>query len=710
MRQLALELRARNLEPTRAGTIVLFIGDFLEQCRTWLNEHISLYRISQDAVEMKDMYQYVAVLLLSHLTGISFKKTTTLLQDLNCATPPLDRMRFVSMNIKGFSPTSRGDVSDISWIAQRDMTQQLDAFELICFRVTCNVFLNPVHTFTTLDDDLYGTRAGDNQMKSLSIRKADREGYTADAIADTLFRVTLIVRFRRRGEKQSHNVKHLIRNLLEGHGEHSVHGLVCTADRGYGSTALLRSLLSDNIGSIIIIPEHLLRCHPFVGKSFLLVGVNEEVGCENDAGSVAEGESDDSDGVSPSEDVGIEKNRENVVPPSAHNFDRRRTFIIEDHATAGPASYTATKSMKPLHSTSDGGGNQDASRTKVTAIAVREHGTQKHSSIHRFLYTVPNIIAKDIEAWIAVPKAEPSGDYLFIEKNEHTRQIFSAPQIYMMDKHVVERSLLQHCKVHTIRQRCDCFIIRQFRITGTAAGKILSGDKGHRAVVGQAQHAAHNELTFCEQLNSLTGSWFGLFRSTEAMMRGTANEAVLLRALSANPFVKSVFECGMMAKADMPWMACSPDGVAIIEISKLSIVGPTFTPDSDEVIGSIKIKTSIAEPTLDRALCRATLNTISCTVGDDESKRHVPKEHIGQIIQQMIVLSLNHTIYVCAAEVGLMYVAVVYYPQGVLDMCMHALKTSAEPLLSWAYEENGSVHGFGDRETKKILSHRICFW
>ena len=276
MSQLVLELRAQNLEPTRAGHIVLFMGDVPEQCKTWPNEYISLHSLPHDVVEMKDMYGYVAVLLLSHLTGISFEKTITLLLDLNCAPPSLDRMRFISMNIKGFSPTSRGNMSHMSWVAQRDMTQQLDAFERLCFRMTCNVFVNPVHTFATLDDDLYGTRAGDNQVKSISSGKADREGHTADAIADALFRVTLMVRFRRRGEKQSDNVKQLIRNLLEGHGEHSIHGLVFTADRGYGSMALLKLLLSYNIGSIFIMPEHLLRCHPFVGKSFLLVGSNED--------------------------------------------------------------------------------------------------------------------------------------------------------------------------------------------------------------------------------------------------------------------------------------------------------------------------------------------------------------------------------------------------------------------------------------------------
>lgn len=81
--------------------------------------------------------------------------------------------------------------------------------ERSCFRETHKVFLNPVYMFRALDDDLYGTRVKDNQVKSLSARKADRDGDSADAIADSRFRVTLIVRFRRGGEKQTQNVKHV---------------------------------------------------------------------------------------------------------------------------------------------------------------------------------------------------------------------------------------------------------------------------------------------------------------------------------------------------------------------------------------------------------------------------------------------------------------------------------------------------------------------
>lgn len=53
-----------------------------------------------------------------------------------------------------------------------------------------------------LEDDLVGTLAQDNQVKTLSARKTDREGHLADVVADALFNAVMSVRFRQRAEKQ----------------------------------------------------------------------------------------------------------------------------------------------------------------------------------------------------------------------------------------------------------------------------------------------------------------------------------------------------------------------------------------------------------------------------------------------------------------------------------------------------------------------------
>ena len=79
----------------------------------------------------------------------------------------------------------------------------LDEFERTAFSKSCKVSLTLLHCFATLDDDLYGTRFSDNQVKCFSGRKADKEGHCADALADALFRLTFMVSFRRRGNFRS---------------------------------------------------------------------------------------------------------------------------------------------------------------------------------------------------------------------------------------------------------------------------------------------------------------------------------------------------------------------------------------------------------------------------------------------------------------------------------------------------------------------------
>lgn len=80
-------------------------------------------------------------------------------------------------------------------------------FEKTASDMSLKIFLKPVHTCATLDDDVYWKRAKFDKIKSLSSRKADRDGHSADAITDALFRVMLEVCFHRRGETKAAKVE-----------------------------------------------------------------------------------------------------------------------------------------------------------------------------------------------------------------------------------------------------------------------------------------------------------------------------------------------------------------------------------------------------------------------------------------------------------------------------------------------------------------------
>lgn len=56
-------------------------------------------------------------------------------------------------------------------------------------------------------------------------------------------------------------------------------------------------------------------------------------------------------------------------------------------------------------------------------------------------------------------------------------------------------------------------------------------------------------------------------------MRGTANEKAAFLELEAKPFVKGVFQLGMVARKEESWLACIADGIAIIDHTVLGLDG-----------------------------------------------------------------------------------------------------------------------------------------
>lgn len=294
------------------------------------------------------------------------------------SVPVLGRVRFISTNILAYYPTGRGDVGDSTWRPQRDETQSLGEFEKVSYEMTRKIFLIPVHTSGTLDDDILGTRVEDNQVKTISARKADKEGHCADAIADALFSITLAVSFRRRQEPQSENVKKLVEILLHGRGESSLHGLILTADRCYGSTSMAQIFSKLGIGSMVIMPQYLLRCHPFVGRSFVSItrydddNIDEESSEEDDANSC------EYQPPISSTSYFVMQNEDGSRTVS--NNDRRRKFIIDDGPNTGPSVFISNKSLYL--------GGTGSGRAKTCAVAVREHGNQHFSNTVRFMYSV----------------------------------------------------------------------------------------------------------------------------------------------------------------------------------------------------------------------------------------------------------------------------------------------------------------------------------
>ncbi len=207
MQRLEHALRAHQFEGSRIGILQLFISETIDTLIKWTNEHIRLQSLQVDNLEHWEMYQFFGLLIFSHLTNLNFKTVLDKFVSRSTHLSKMDvidltRARFISSNLLAYSAMNRGNVvGNDTWDSQRDQTVRLTEFETVLLRRTRQVFLSSTMK-ASLDDESYGCRASDNQVKKLNPRKSDSEGYSADVVCDSLFRIPIAIRFNRRGERK----------------------------------------------------------------------------------------------------------------------------------------------------------------------------------------------------------------------------------------------------------------------------------------------------------------------------------------------------------------------------------------------------------------------------------------------------------------------------------------------------------------------------
>jgi hypothetical protein len=139
------------------------------------------------------------------------------------------------------------------------------------------------------------------------------------------------------------------------------------------------------------------------------------------------------------------------------------------------------------------------------------------------------------------------------------------------------RDTISHVNVLTENQRTvEWFTLFTFHLPATMAGLLLNSNKGNR--------------TDGDLLNQLSKSWFSRNRSTQAIVIGAKNESAVFQALSKLSYVRSIFEVGLLENKTYPWMATSPDGVAVVGFAL-----------EENVVASIEIKTRVSTERIQQA-------------------------------------------------------------------------------------------------------------
>lgn len=88
---------------------MMFSKSLLDMILEWTNGRIRLQQNGIAQLHRSEMLQYLAFLLVSHTTGLSFEKTIDALKVFGTVLPTLERVRWMLANILAFPIVGRGN-------------------------------------------------------------------------------------------------------------------------------------------------------------------------------------------------------------------------------------------------------------------------------------------------------------------------------------------------------------------------------------------------------------------------------------------------------------------------------------------------------------------------------------------------------------------------------------------------------------------------
>ncbi len=317
---------------------------------------------------------------------------------------------------------------------------------------------------------------------------------------------------------------------------------------------------------------------------------------------------------------------------------------------------------------------------------VLENGKSLHASVVRYVFdrkaeskltqffsSGPMAIGLSCK-WIATRK-----------KTTVVKTLFVATKRPSETKVAMESKLKENCHPLTVGQRCaDWFLMKSFRLTGTMAG----------AVIRKCQDAVElDSLIEKDLIQSCLNSWFGRFKSTAPMVRGSSNEVPAALKLAQEDFVMDFCEVGLLQHKECPFLGVSPDGVAMI--NSAHITNKVACVEIETGVGAVPIATA-TKVAADHG------RVVNCAFNDEVFKKCVPSEHRSQVL---------HQAWVCGLDVGVCVVSKVANDQGTLLQIVVAtvsqndkrnhqstLLAVAQPLLGWMHKQDVIDKGFLEDE------------
>lgn len=171
------------------------------------------------------------------------------------------------------------------------------------------------------------------------------------------------------------------------------------------------------------------------------------------------------------------------------------------------------------------------------------------------------------------------------------------------------------------------------------------------------------------------------------MKRATSIESAVASPISKVDCIKAVFVVGTLSMKVERYIAYSPDTVVILEIEMFPEWEDATVLQGFEcqklVLVSVEINIRIAfsTPWGSLELSLADVIRSELKLGDGTFQKYVIREHMGQIIYQIVVLRVEFCIYAVAGKTGMVYNAIIRILNTVQQVFERSVVSSAKPII-----------------------------
>ena len=126
---------------------------------------------------------------------------------------PKDRYNEILHSLRGFEvPMRNAQDKELMWIKQGNMLHHLELLQEAMFH-NSSILFNKQQGFLTYDDELIASRADDVESKTLSDRKAGKEGPVVDCVTNAQTSVMHAMKLRLKGVSELDRLKLIISQL-----------------------------------------------------------------------------------------------------------------------------------------------------------------------------------------------------------------------------------------------------------------------------------------------------------------------------------------------------------------------------------------------------------------------------------------------------------------------------------------------------------------